>query len=151
MEVKSIFEKSTFEEISSRIDKLSIDSNRVWGKMDVDQMVHHCYVGLQMASGEVVLKRNFIGLLIGPMIKRQFLKGKPFQRNSPTGKELLVKEKYDLEVEKKRLKEKLQIFHSNGEAGASKVPHAFFGNMSSREWGQTQYMHLDHHLRQFSN
>jgi len=138
MEVKSIFEKSTYEEISAQIDKLSIDSNRVWGKMAVAQMANHCYTELQMARGEVVLKCNFIGLLIGAKIKPQFSKGKPFQRNSPNGKELLVKEKFDLEVQKEMLKKKLQIFHTNGEDGASKVPHAFSGNMSPREWGQTQ-------------
>jgi len=28
-------------------------------------------------------------------------------------------------------------------------PHPLFGAFTSQQWGQMQYKHLDHHLRQF--
>jgi hypothetical protein len=40
--------------------------------------------------------------------------------------------------------------HEAGEAGTTKHPHGFFGKITPKQWGETQWKHLDHHLRQFS-
>ena len=33
--------------------------------------------------------------------------------------------------------------------GQSRADHAFFGEMSERDWMRWGYLHTDHHLRQF--
>jgi hypothetical protein len=149
--MKTLLNKENYLEIVERIDQLDSQSIRLWGKMNTAQMLHHCYLGVQSAKGDIVVKRVFISYLIGPMVKHIFLKGKPYQRNSPTGKELIVTEQLELDAERKKLKDILRSFYEAGEAGCSKAPHGFFGKLSPVEWGILQYMHLDHHLRQFSN
>ena len=37
----------------------------------------------------------------------------------------------------------------SGEQGCNGNVHTFFGRLSGTQWGETQYKHLDHHLRQF--
>jgi hypothetical protein len=151
MKTKSLYNPNDLREILARIEKISVDSPRQWGKMDAAQMLRHCYLGMQSALGEITVKRVFISYLVGPLAKKYFLTGKPFQKNSPTGKELVVVTSEDLEIEKKKLIEKCQQFHTLGKAGATKIPHGFFGKLTADEWASLQYTHLDHHLRQFSN
>ena len=43
----------------------------------------------------------------------------------------------------------MRDFHGLGEEGCEGHIHTFFGRMSGVWWGETQYKHLDHHLRQF--
>jgi hypothetical protein len=31
------------------------------------------------------------------------------------------------------------------------VPHPMFGKLNRSQWGRFMYVHIDHHLRQFSN
>ena len=151
MSKKTIYNAKDVQELIARIDKLEANTVRLWGKMDTAQMLRHCYLGVQSAKGEVVVKRLFLSYLIGPMVKHVFLTGKPYQRNSPTGKELMVTEQLELDTERNKLKDILVSFQQAGEAGCTKEPHGFFGNLTPAEWGILQHMHLDHHLRQFSN
>ena len=46
--MKNIFEKDTTEEVISRIEKLSPESQRLWGRMSVSQMLAHCNVTYEM-------------------------------------------------------------------------------------------------------
>lgn len=151
MKTKSLYNLNDFNEILGRINQISAKSERQWGKMDASQMLHHCYLGIQTALGEVAVKRIFISYFIGPLFKNYFLNGKPLQKNSPTAKQLLVAKTDDLEIEKQRLIEKCKQFHQLGHAGATKLPHGFFGKLTADEWAILQYQHLDHHLQQFSN
>ena len=45
--------------------------------------------------------------------------------------------------------EMLERFFTSGEAGITKQPHDFFGRMTPNEWARLQYLHLDHHFKQF--
>jgi hypothetical protein len=151
MSKKTIYNAKDVQEIIARIDKLDVNSIRLWGKMDTAQMLRHCYLGVQSAKGEVQVKRVLMSYLIGPMVKNLFLKGKPYPRNAATGKELVVTVQLELDTERNKLKDILHAFQQAGEAGCTKEPHGFFGKLTPAEWGILQYKHLDHHLQQFSN
>ena len=73
----------------------------------------------------------------------------PMRRNSPTVEGLVVRDKRDLEIERKRLFGLINRFVAAGWNGCTKHPHSFFGQLTPNEWAILMYKHLDHHLRQF--
>lgn len=147
--MKSLFEKDALDEIISRLDKLQPAAQRQWGKMDVAQMMAHCSAALEMASGELILPRIFIGRLIGPFIKPIYANDKPFSRNNPTDPKLVVSDSRDFLREQGILKSKLRQYHEGGETHCTQHPHPFFGPLTPEQWGRGMYKHVDHHLRQF--
>jgi hypothetical protein len=147
--MKSLFEKEAEEEISNRINKLSVDSKRLWGKMDVAQMLAHCAITMEMATGAKKLSRLFIGRILGPLVKSSYLGPKPLSKNSPTDKNFIISDPHDFEFEKKRLLLLVKQFSEGGAANCTTHPHSFFGKFTPNEWGISTFKHLDHHLRQF--
>jgi len=71
------------------------------------------------------------------------------RRNSPTARELVMKDDRDFVAEQRRLDGLLDEFAAAGPGGCTDHPHAFFGPMKPDEWAILMYKHLDHHLRQF--
>jgi hypothetical protein len=147
--VKNLFEKEAVDEICSRIDTLQPAVQRQWGKMDVAQMMAHCSAALEMASGKINPPRIFIGRIIGPMVKPIYSNEKPFSRNNPTDKKLVISDQRDFAREQLHLKECVREFQEGGDAKCTRHPHPFFGALTTYEWARGMYKHLDHHLRQF--
>ena len=147
--MKNLFERETVDEAIARIDKLQPASRRQWGKMDPAQMMAHCSVTLDIASGRLNLPRIFIGRLVAPFLKSIYTNEKPFGKNAPTGKELVVAGQRNFAAEREQLKVKLRHFHEGGEAACTRHPHPFFGPLTPQAWSRGMYKHLDHHLRQF--
>ncbi len=146
MEVKNLFEPAVKKEIIDRINKLTPQSQRLWGKMDVAQMLAHCQVPLGVAVGKHTLKRNFLLSLIGPLFKKKLFNDQPFQRNLPTDKSFKMIDPKDFEKEKQGLIEMINDFT---ETTMSDEPHPFFGKLTKEEWSKGTWKHLDHHLQQF--
>jgi len=148
--MKNLYEAARVAEIKERIERLRPDSERQWGRMTPTQMLTHCVRGMEMATGELNLPRVFIGRLIGGKIGSIVLSDdKPFRRNSPTAKALVVKDEPDFEAGRARLLATIDRFVAAGPAGCTTHPHTFFGKMTSEQWAILAYKHLDHHLRQF--
>ena len=147
--MKSIFNAADSDEFIARIDKLTASSPALWGKMSVSQMLAHCQPVLQLAVGDLKLKRAFIGLLFGSMAKKKLLKDETFEKNLPTFKEAKIKDDRNFEVEKTALKTLVKKVQKAGPEGLIKEPHPFFGKLTPEEWDQLNTKHLDHHLRQF--
>ena len=147
--MKTLFEPAAYQEILHRVDSLHAGSPRQWGKMSVSQMLEHTARVLEMAAGTVPRKQIAIGKAISWAFRKNFLGPDPFGRNRPTGPEYVIKHEPELAHARDRLKSTLAHFHSLGEEGCDGNTHAFFGKLTGREWGMTQYKHIDHHLRQF--
>ena len=147
--MKTVFDTETRGEILERLGKLTPDSERQWGKMSPAQMMEHSARALEMATGRKPMAQAFIGKAIGWIFKGKFLGDEPFPKNSPTGPTLIIKDEPDFEMTRNRLKELVAEFHGMGESGTDGNIHGFFGPLTGKEWGETQYKHLDHHLRQF--
>jgi hypothetical protein len=147
--MKTLFQPDAIAELIFRIDNLQPASVRQWGKMDVAQMMAHCSATLDMASGRMNLPRIFIGRLLGPFVKPIFTNEKPFSKNSPTDKKLVISDARDFAREQEQLKAKLRQFHEGGEERCTRHPHPFFGPLTPQDWSRGMYKHIDHHLRQF--
>ena len=147
--MKTIFDANTYEEITNRLNILKPDSKAQWGVMNAPQMLAHCVEGLKIANGEVKRPRIFIGRILGPIFKNDFLNDKPIRKNAQTDATFIIKDQRDFTTEKEKLSAALKRFHEGGEAKASTHPHFFFGKFTQKEWGRLVYKHLDHHLVQF--
>lgn len=147
--MKNLFQPEVLEEVTQRINKLQPNSKRLWGKMEVAQMLAHCTAALEVGAGEKFPPRMFIGRILGPFVKPMFTNEKPFKKNGPTDKSFLVIDQRNFEKEKSRLLELINKFSSGGPEKVTSHPHSFFGKLTPMQWSTGMYKHLDHHLRQF--
>jgi hypothetical protein len=147
--MRSVFEPETHAELLARLGQLTPDTARQWGKMTPSQMMEHTARTMEMATGQVPMKQAFIGKAIGWIFKNKFLGEQPFSKNSPTGPTLIIKDDPDFEATRERLSGLISHLHSLGESGTEGNIHGFFGPLTGKQWGETQYKHLDHHFRQF--
>jgi hypothetical protein len=141
--MKNLFEKEAIDEVIGRIDSLQSATQHQWGKMA------HCSAALDMASGKLNPPRILIGRIIGSLVKPLYTNEKPFSRNNPTDKKLVISDTRDFAREQERLKNCVRAFHQGGEEKCTRHPHPFFGALTPAEWSRGMYKHLDHHLRQF--
>ena len=146
MEIKNLFDSSVKQGIVSRINKLTLQSQRQWGKMDVAQMLAHCQMPLGVAVGKHKLKGSFFIKLIGPLFKKKLFDDKPYKQGLPTDKSFKMTDPKDFEKEKQNL---IQMINDFSETTMSDEPHPFFGKLTKEEWSKGTWKHMDHHLRQF--
>jgi hypothetical protein len=147
--MKNIYEQSVLEEIKERINKLTPQSQALWGKMNVSQMLAHCSATVEAATGDRKHPRMLLGRILGPIAKPSFTGPKPFAKSTPTAKEFTITHQPDFEHEKNKLVDLVQRFSSGGAEKCTTHPHMFFGKLTPEEWSIGMYKHLDHHLRQF--
>lgn len=151
--MKSISESTTQKEIENRILSLNENSNRLWGKMTVNEMIWHCSDQVKMAVGEIPTK--YVGnFLLRTFIKHLILLGIP----APKGKVKTVPELKQgvkgtgpttIEQDIKTLLNFVQNFSSIIDKNPN-VVHPAFGKLTTEQWARLCYIHLDHHLKQFS-
>lgn len=147
--MKNLFNQNDTAEILNRLDNLKPTSQKLWGEMEVAQMLAHCSKALEMATGEKNLPRVFIGRILGGFFIKQFSNEKPFNKNGPTDKTFKITDQRNFEMEKQKVKDFIQKFHTGGESKCTTYAHPFFGKLTPTEWGIGMYKHFDHHLRQF--
>ncbi|TWO31659.1 DUF1569 domain-containing protein [Seonamhaeicola sediminis] len=148
--MKSLFETEAHKEILNRINKLKADSKPLWGKMNVSQMIKHCHGPIEVAMGTKQLNVNlgFMKKLIFKLFKSSLYNDKPWKKGIPTAPEYVVRDDPEFKTEKGKLVELINEFHSLKNK-TNWVTHPLFGDFTAEQWGQAQYKHLDHHLRQF--
>jgi hypothetical protein len=148
--MKNLFEAAALEEVKERMARMRPDSERVWGKMNPGQALAHCSAAIEWVVGDRIPPRLLLGRIIGWMVKPMVLgNDEPMRRNSPTIKDLVVKDERDLGTERERLCGLIDRFAAAGPEGCTRHPHSFFGRLTPEEWATLMYKHLDHHLRQF--
>jgi hypothetical protein len=147
----SLFDENKCGEIVRRINELNPESQALWGKMSVNQMLCHLADALKMATSEraVADKSNFAARTI---LKPLVLYVLPIPKNVPTAKELDQSQggtpPTDFATDKKDLLACIEKMCALEEDFAW-APHAKFGRMNRREWGLLAHKHIDHHLKQF--
>ncbi|MEO6539927.1 MAG: DUF1569 domain-containing protein [Ferruginibacter sp.] len=146
--MKSIFDKTTRDELKNRINSLNENCIAKWGKMNVTQMMKHCSQWDEMALGKIKYKQSFIGKLFGKIALKGMMKDEPIKRNLPTVPSFKIKENYDFSNEKIKwimLLDEYENFANDG------FIHPFFGPMTKEITGYIVYKHVNHHLLQFDS
>lgn len=147
--MQSLYDINTRNEIVHRLEHLKANATPLWGKMQVNQMLAHCSLGLEMARGLIRPRRSFMGRILGRIFRPQYSNEIPFGKNIPTAPELLPTDVMAFQEIKNELVMHIKAFQTDGPGGCTDHPHPFFGPLTPEEWGIGMYKHLDHHFRQF--
>ncbi|WP_353778882.1 DUF1569 domain-containing protein [Winogradskyella sp. 3972H.M.0a.05] len=145
--MKSIFEESSYNELKSRISNLNENSEAAWGKMNVGQMVWHCQgpLNIILQKTDYGMKPSWVAKLF---FKKSLYNDKPWRKGLPTAKFLKTNDDKNFDTEREQLVALMDEAYSHREK-AEWEPHPAFGYFTAQQWGQMQYKHLDHHLKQF--
>lgn len=147
MEIKNLFDTAVKQEIINRLNTLSPQSQRQWGKMDVAQMLAHLQVPIGVALGTHTVKGNLLMKLILPLFKKKLYDEKPWKQGLPTDKTFIMTGKTkDFELERNKLMDMVSRFT---EANMVNEKHPIFGRLTKEQWSKATWKHIDHHLKQF--
>jgi len=150
MALPNIFTKEVSEEIISRIQKLEPTTPALWGKMNVAQMLAHCNVTYEMVYLTKHPKPNFFArMILKAFVKPIVTNEKSYKKDSQTAPAFIITSEKQFEQEKKTLVQHIIKTQQLGENYFDNKESLSFGNLSSNEWNNMFYKHLDHHLSQF--
>lgn len=148
--MQNIFLKSDCDQFVDRINSLEPNSQPLWGKMSVDQMLAHCNVTYEMVYDNIHPKPNlFIRLLLKMLAKNKVVGESPYTRNIQTAPQFIIKGDRDFNIERERL---INYIRKTEELGAKEFEgkeSLSFGKLTSKEWNNMFAKHLDHHFAQF--
>jgi hypothetical protein len=134
-------------ELARRVASLLPNATPRWGRMSVDQMLHHCNLVLLEALGEYTPARSIKGL--PQALVRWAILNAPWGKGAPTRPDMRIAEgeHYDFAQEKARC---LSLLERNlAKPMDAPWPRSANFPMTGRHWSQLQYKHLNHHLTQF--
>jgi hypothetical protein len=147
MEVKNLFDADVKHDIIDRINKLTPQTQRQWGKMNVSQMLAHVQMPINIAYGTHQPKGSFLLRLIGPLFKSKLWDDNPYKQSLPTDPTFIMTgNSKDFEKEKSALLDLIGRFTENNIA---RDRHPIFGKLTKEQWSKATWKHLDHHLKQF--
>ncbi len=150
MVLPNIFAESVTNNLIDRINKLTVDTEPNWGKMDTPKMLAHCNVTYEMVHENIHPKPNFLmKFFLKSVIKKIVVSDTAFKKNSQTAPVFLIKSSKDFENEKSRLIGYLKKTQQLGETHFDGKESTSFGKLSVPEWNNLFYKHIDHHLTQF--
>ena len=141
-----MFDTAVKQDIIDRINKLTPQTQRLWGKMDVAQMLAHVQLPISCAYGTHQVKGSFLLKLLGPFFKSVLYNEKPYKQGLPTDSSYVVVDKKEFEAEKKGLLEKVNKFSAETVVLEN---HPVWGKLTKEQWSKATWKHLDHHLKQF--
>ena len=145
--MQSIFNTEAYKEIKLRLGQLNETATPNWGKMNVGQMVWHCQGPLN-----IILEKKDYGLkpnwLLKTFFKKSLYNDKAWRKGLPTVPVFKANENKNFIKEKNALELLLDELY-NSRARNDWKAHPSFGIFTKDQWGQMQYKHLDHHLKQF--
>jgi len=151
--MNTLLDPSLVATLIARIDRLSPDAERQWGRMSVGGMVCHLSDAFRMAVGDREPKDR--STLASRSIMRFLALSTPVQwphgvKTVPEAdQELDGTPPTDFSTDVAEL-ETLMARFAALPTGAFPA-HPLFGRMTTGEWGRWGYRHIDHHLRQFGS
>ncbi|HYV98711.1 MAG TPA: hypothetical protein VE967_14745 [Gemmatimonadaceae bacterium] len=135
------------DEIRRRVRALQPTTTPSWGKMTVDQMLHHVNLVLLESLGEYRPERSIRGL--PPSLVRYAILNLPWGKGAPTRPDMVIPagQRYDFATEQSSCLSMIDRFLAQPMDAA--WPRSANFPMTGRHWSQLQYRHLNHHLTQF--
>ncbi len=146
--MKSVFNENDNNELIARINRLTPETQPLWGKMSVAQMLGHCQRAVEVGTGLLELRRTAMGFIFGRVALKQLM-NKPIAKNIPTEKSFVIPTSVDFEPERQKLIESYKALAEHGAGHITHKKHPYFGTLTTEEWDTLLWKHLDHHLQQF--
>ena len=148
--MKNIFNQDQTIEVINRINNLNSNTQPLWGKMAVGQMLAHCNVTYEFVYDDKHPKPNsFKKFIFKLFVKNIVVSEKPYKKNGQTAPEFIIKDSKNFDEEKKRLVDHINKTQQLGDKYFDGKESHSFGILTKNEWNNMFYKHLDHHLKQF--
>ncbi len=135
--------------ILARLASLTPEHPRMWGRMELVQLLPHLASGLRMALGERTVEGTLPRRIRGAVLRHLAIYLLPWPEGkiqSPPG--AFSTPSLGWEQDRKTVVALIERFVTTPPDKLGTV-HPSFGRMRPRDWDVLQYRHLDHHLRQF--
>ncbi len=144
---KNINNSEDKKEIFSRLDKLTSETKPQWGKMNVNQMLHHVSTAANFAFAEKEPEKK------PSFFTRTVMKWMVMNLNAPKGAKTLDGldmvalgiNPVDFNNERQAVKD---VFDKISVSDKFQL-NPFLGELTKKEWGDLCYLHANHHLKQF--
>ena len=149
--MQNIFDAQVAQEYINRINNLTPETQRKWGKMTASQMLAHCNVTYDsIFEPEKQKSPSFLAkFLLKTFVKKKVTNEIPYKQNLPTSPIFIISDERNFEVEQKKLIVNIQKVQQLGENAFEGKIHTSFGPLSVSEWNNLMAKHLNHHLAQF--
>ena len=148
---RDFFSQTMLNALTNRVNSITPQSERQWGTMSPDQMLHHLNLAMGSALGNFDLpdESYLMSRTVSKWLLIDFLSEQPKGLLLPLTFKILPTQHFDFEYEKKLL---IEIINKacNSKSTADWGPHPLFGRMSNKEWGRLFTTHIDYHLKQFA-
>lgn len=151
MALPNTFDSATSKNTLSRLEKLSPETQPVWGKMNAAQMLAHLNVTYDITYKKTPVNYNFLmKAMLKMFVKKSVVQeNPPYPKNSRTAPVFVIANERDFNKEKKQLIKYIDETEKNGTAYFEGLEHDAFGKMSTKEWSVLFQKHIDHHFNQF--
>jgi len=146
----NILDRTTAEKMVQRVQRLTPDTQPLWGSMAVTEMLLHCnkiqeqlLIPATSAWKKTSLKQYILRCLVLYIMPN-------FPKNARAPKQVQTKGLIDSEAfydQQQRFIENVLRFPAH--TSPIEHRHPYFGNLNTRQWGIACWKHNDHHLRQF--
>ena len=145
--MKPVLNAQQLDQLLTRAGWLDPAAKALWGNMTVSGMLFHCtLVNNRILAEKTARKPTLKQRLLKPVV---YLMTK-LPQGVKTGNELLASEPDALDFEHELAAFKLAATRFAQQQDAIQAAHPIFGPLNTWEWRRFAWLHLDHHLRQFS-
>ena len=150
MKLQNIFTAESTQESIDRLNNLKAGTVPEWGKMNAPQMLAHLNVAYDITYDKIDVKYNFfMKMILKMMVKSTVVGNKPYKKNGQTAPVFVIDDERDFEKEKALLISNIKKTEELGTAHFEGKESPSFGKLTSKEWSNQFYKHMDHHFRQF--
>lgn len=150
MILPNTFDSSTTEDTFNRLEKITHASKPLWGSMNAAQMLAHLNVAYDFAYGRKNSNLNFFTkFMVKLFVKNVVVGEKPYPKNSRTAPDFIIATERDFEKEKSIFIDNVKETEAKGVTYFEGKENSSFGVLSSKEWSNLFYKHIDHHFKQF--
>ncbi len=149
--MENVFDAKDAQHYIDRINSLTPETQGLWGKMTVDQMLAHCNVSYEMVYGPEKHKKPgaIAKFILKNFVKPKVVGEKAYTQNGPTAPQFIISDRKNFNEEKKRLIGFIQKTQQLGASAFDGKESFSFGKLKSQEWNNMFAKHLNHHLAQF--
>ena len=149
--MQNVFDAKDAQEYINRINNLTPETQRKWGKMSVDQVLAHLNVAYDLTfTPEKFPKPSFIAkFLLSKFVKPKITNEIPYKQSLPTSPAFIIADERNFEEEKAKLIGNIQRVQQLGKEAFEGKENINFGKMTAQCWNNMFAKHLNHHLEQF--
>ena len=149
--MQNVFDAQGAQEYINRINNLTPETQRKWGKMSVDQVLAHLNVAYDLTfTPEKFPKPSFIAkFLLSKFVKPKITNEIPYKQSLPTSPAFIIADERNFEEEKAKLIGNIQRVQQLGREAFEGKENINFGKMTAQCWNNMFAKHLNHHLDQF--